>query len=140
PAGTELFVDAEIAVPAALQDVIHEGNVGRIPAKLVVEGANLPTNAAAQQALRAASVTVVPDFVANAGGVVSAAFAMESRYSPFRPETEQIFTTVSHKLRANTAIVLAEAEKLDSTTHHAARSLAQSRVRRAMELRGKPLQ
>jgi glutamate dehydrogenase (NAD(P)+) len=36
--------------------------------------------------------------------------------------------------------VLAEAQKLDSTTHHAARSLAQSRVRRAMELRGKPLQ
>ncbi|WP_237563557.1 Glu/Leu/Phe/Val family dehydrogenase [Arthrobacter sp. H-02-3] len=140
PAGTELFVDAEIAIPAALQDVLHEGNVGGISAKLVVEGANLPTNAAAQQALRAASVTVVPDFVANAGGVVSAAFAMESRYSPFRPETEQIFTTVSHKLRENTAIVLAEAEKLDSTTHHAARSLAQNRVRRAMELRGKPLQ
>ena len=139
PVGSELFVDAEIAIPAALQDVINEGNVGRMSAKLVVEGANLPTNAAAQEALRASAVTVIPDFVANAGGVVSAAFAMDARYSPFRPETEQIYTAVSTKLRSNTNTVLAEAEKLDSTTHHAARTLSQDRVRRAMEYRGKPL-
>ena len=139
PVGSELFVDAEIAIPAALQDVINEGNVGRMSAKLVVEGANLPTNAAAQEALRASAVTVIPDFVANAGGVVSAAFAMDARYSPFRPETEQIYTAVSTKLRSNTNTVLAEAEKLDSTTHHAARTLSQDRGRRAMEYRGKPL-
>lgn len=138
--GTELFVDAEIAVPAALQDVITEANVGRISAKLVVEGANLPTNAAAQTFLREAGVTVIPDFIANAGGVVSAAFAMDARYSAFRPETGQIFSTVSGKLRANTVTVLAEAERLDSTTHHAARSLAQARVRKAMDYRGKRLQ
>ncbi|MEV8181502.1 Glu/Leu/Phe/Val dehydrogenase dimerization domain-containing protein [Specibacter sp. NPDC078692] len=139
PVGQELFVDAEIAIPAALQDVITEDNAGNISAKLVVEGANLPTNAAAQEVLRASSITVIPDFVANAGGVVSAAFAMEARYSPFRPETEQIYSAVSSKLRANTITVLAEAQKLDSTTHHAARTLSQDRVRRAMAYRGKPL-
>lgn len=137
--GTELFVDAGIVVPAALQDVITDQNVGRISARLLVEGANLPTNAAAQDALRAAGVAVVPDFVANAGGVVSAAFAMDARNSPFRPETAQIFTAVSSKLRANTDLVLAEAERHDTTTHEAARALAQQRVRTAMALRGKPL-
>ena len=138
-AGTELFVDADIVVPAALQDVLDGNNASQIKGKLLVEGANLPTNAAAQNALRDAGVTVIPDFVANAGGVVSAAFAMDARYSAFRPETGQIFDSVSSKLRANVSIVLDEAARLDGTTHEAARSLAQDRVRRAMELRGKPL-
>ena len=113
--------------------------MGGISAKLVVRAPTFPTNAAAQQALRAASVTVVPDIRRQrrrrrqcglCHGVP--VFAV-----PFRDRAD-LQPTVSHKLRANTAIVLAEAEKLDSTTHHAARSLAQSRVRRAMELRGKP--
>ena len=86
-AGRELFVDADIVVPAALQDVIDGSSAANIKGRLLVEGANLPTNAAAQNVLRDAGVTVVPDFVANAGGVVSAAFAMDARYSAFRPET-----------------------------------------------------
>ncbi|WP_231556282.1 Glu/Leu/Phe/Val dehydrogenase [Cryobacterium sp. MLB-32] len=137
--GTELFVDADIVVPAALQDVLTESNVSRVRGTLLVEGANLPTSAGAQQMLRRAGVTVVPDFIANAGGVVSAAFAMDARYSAFRPQTEQIFTTVSAKLRANTLTVLDEASRQDLTTHEAATTLAQTRVRAAMDLRGKRL-
>jgi glutamate dehydrogenase (NAD(P)+) len=137
--GDELFVDAEIAVPAALQDVIDASAAERMGARLVVEGANLPTSPEAQQVLLRRGVTVVPDFVANAGGVVSAAFAMDARYSPFRAATESIFTTVSEKLRANTVTVLEAAESRSVTSHEAARSLAQERVRAAMLLRGKPL-
>jgi glutamate dehydrogenase (NAD(P)+) len=137
--GSELFVDAAILVPAALQDVINASNVGRIKARLLVEGANLPTDAVAQAALRSSGVTVIPDFVANAGGVVSAAFAMDARYSAFRPATEQIFNTVSDKLRVNTVTVLTEAARMNNTTHAAARFLAQERVRKAMRLRGKSL-
>jgi glutamate dehydrogenase (NAD(P)+) len=137
--GSELFVDAAILVPAALQDVVNASNVGRVKARLLVEGANLPTDAVAQAALRSSGVTVIPDFVANAGGVVSAAFAMDARYSAFRPATEQIFNTVSDKLRANTITVLTEATRMNSTTHAAARFLAQERVRKAMRLRGKSL-
>lgn len=137
--GSELFVEAAILVPAALQDVINASNVSRVQARLLVEGANLPTDAAAQVALRSAGVTVIPDFVANAGGVVSAAFAMDARYSAFRPATEQIFDTVSDKLRVNTTTVLTEAARMNSTTHAAARFLAQERVRKSMRLRGKSL-
>lgn len=137
--GSELLVDADIAVPAALQDVIGAGNAGEIKAGLLVEGANLPTSPQAQALLHARGVTVIPDFVANAGGVVSAAFAMDARYSAFRPETEQIFTAVSAKLRANTNQVLEETLRRGGTSHEAARALAQERVRVAMELRGKPL-
>ncbi|MCW2130863.1 Glu/Leu/Phe/Val family dehydrogenase [Arthrobacter sp. VKM Ac-2550] len=138
-AGTELFVDADIVVPAALQDVIDDTNAGDIRGRLLVEGANLPTSPEAQAVLRDAGVTVVPDFVANAGGVVSAAFAMDARHSAFRPETGQIFETVSSKLRANTVQVLEETERRGGTSHEAARGLAQERVKRAMQLRGKPL-
>src|SRR5699024_8090066 len=70
--GQELFIDADIVVPAALQNVITASSVGNIQAKLLVEAANLPTDVAAQHALREKGVTVVPDFIANAGGVVSA--------------------------------------------------------------------
>ncbi|NMR29139.1 Glu/Leu/Phe/Val dehydrogenase [Arthrobacter sp. SF27] len=138
-AGRELFVDADIVVPAALQDVISESSAADIKGRLLVEGANLPTNAAAQAVLRDAGITVVPDFIANAGGVVSAAFAMDARYSAFRPETGQIFEAVSTKLRANAVQVLDETGRRGGTSHEAARGLAQERVKRAMELRGKSL-
>lgn len=137
--GAELFVDADIVVPAALQDVIDTSNVRQINAGLLVEAANLPTSQKAQAMLREAGVVVIPDFVANAGGVISAAFAMDARYSAFRPETEQIYDTVSTKLRANTAQVIHETERRGSTSHEAARALAEDRVKRAMDLRGKPL-
>lgn len=137
--GEELYVDAEIVIPAALQDVIDGRGASALRAQLVVEGANLPTSPKAQEVLRERGVSVVPDFVANAGGVVSAAFAMEARYSPFRPETGAIFATVSEKLRGNTVQVLQEARSRSVTTHQAARALAQERVGEAMRLRGRSL-
>jgi glutamate dehydrogenase (NAD(P)+) len=134
--GQELFTPADILVPAALQNVISERNVADIKAKLVVEAANLPTNAGAQTAMREKGITVVPDFIANAGGVVSAAFAMESRFSPFRVDPTTILDTVATKLRANAITTLDEAQRHGETTHQAARRLAQERVRAAMNLRG----
>src|SRR5699024_4922952 len=108
--GQELFAQADILVPAALQNVITEHNVGDIKAKLLVEAANLPTNDVAHTALRANGVTVVPDLIANAGGVASAAFAMESRPSPSRVDPATILETVSTKLRANAVTTLEEAQ------------------------------
>lgn len=139
PPGSELHVEAEILVPAARQDVLDAAGAREVTARLVVEGANLPTSPGAQEVLRERGVTVVPDFVANAGGVVSAAFAMDARHSPFRAETDSIFSTVSEKLRANTVRVLDEARVRSVTPHRAARALAQERVRAAMRLRGRSL-
>lgn len=134
--GDELFTDAEILVPAALQDVIDEDAANRLQAQLVVEGANLPTNEAAQKVLSNRGITVVPDFVANAGGVVAAAFAMDNRMSAFRAETANIFTSVSDKLRSNAETVLNFTSESDLTSHEAARQLSQERVLAAMRARG----
>lgn len=134
--GDELFTEAEILVPAALQDVIDEDAANRLQAQLVVEGANLPTNEAAQKVLSNRGITVVPDFVANAGGVVAAAFAMDNRMSAFRAETANIFTSVSDKLRSNAETVLNFTSESDLTSHEAARQLSQERVLAAMRARG----
>lgn len=134
--GDELFTEAKILVPAALQDVIDEDAANRLQAQLVVEGANLPTNEAAQKVLSNRGITVVPDFVANAGGVVAAAFAMDNRMSAFRAETANIFTSVSDKLRSNAETVLNFTTESDLTSHEAARQLSQERVLAAMRARG----
>jgi glutamate dehydrogenase (NAD(P)+) len=135
--GEELVVDCDVLVPAALQDVVDTGVAAEVKAHLVVEGANLPTSPRAQAVLAARGVTVVPDFVANAGGVVAAAFAMDARYSGFRPDPAVVFSTISTRLRANTVTVLAEAARQDLTPHDAGRRLAQDRVGAAMRSRGR---
>ena len=137
PPGQELTVDCDILVPAALQDVIDEKAAHQIKAKLVVEGANLPTSPQAQAVLAERGIAVLPDFVANAGGVVAAAFAMDARYSGFRPETPAIFETISKRLRANAVTVLEEAGRRATTPHIAGRGLAEERVRAAMRSKGR---
>lgn len=137
PAGQELTVDCDVLVPAALQDVISEETAHLIKAKLVAEGANLPTSPQAQEILAQRGIAVLPDFVANAGGVVAAAFAMDARYSGFRPESPAIFRTISDRLRANAVVVMEEAKRRGTTPHLAGRGLAEERVRTAMHSKGR---
>lgn len=79
PCGRKLGADAVIDVPceiwirAARPDVIHAGNVARLQTRLVAEGANIQLTAEAEQALAVRGVLVLPDFIANAGGVICAA-------------------------------------------------------------------
>lgn len=134
--GDELTIEADVLVPAARQDVIDEQLAHQVRARLVVEGANLPTSPAAQRVLADRGVVVVPDFIANAGGVVAAAYSMDSRYSSFAPETDTVLQSVSDRLRRNTTVVLERTQSSDQTTHQTALALAQGRVRKAMQLRG----
>lgn len=135
--GQELFVDAEVVVPSARQDVIDENNVSEIKGKVLVEGANLPTNKLAQDILKERKVTLIPDFIANAGAVVGAGVAMDARYSAFRPDADAILELISEKMRANARTIVEMARADDVTTHEAATTLAQDRVRAAMDLKGR---
>jgi glutamate dehydrogenase (NADP+) len=76
PSGSELddpeellILEVELLVPAALEGAIHEGNADRIQARTIVEVANGPVTSAADEILDEAGVKVVPDILANAGGV-----------------------------------------------------------------------
>jgi glutamate dehydrogenase (NAD(P)+) len=136
PLGTELGVDCDVLVPAARQDVIDTRTARDVKASLVIEGANLPATREALQVLADRKILVIPDFVANAGGIVAAGVAMEARYSPFRPDPQQILSLVADRIRANTAEVLHQAATSGRLPHDAARAIAQSRVRAAMTARG----
>ena len=136
PADTALTVPTDVPVPAAREDVVDDGIALATSARLVVEGANLPTTGTALEILAERGIPVVPDFIANAGGIVAAAHSMDMRYSPFRVDPDDVFAMISTKLRANAAAVLAEAARTEEPPHTAARRLAQQRVLAAMRLRG----
>lgn len=134
PLGAELDLSADILVPAARQDVIDHRRAHKLDCSTVVEGANLPITPAGLQVLAERGIDVVPDFIANAGGVIAAAFAMDARQSAFPPQADAIFAAISSKLRANTLQVLEQAERGGETSHAAARRLAAERVGAAMRL------
>ena len=68
-AGDVFKLDVDILIPAALENQITAANVGDIKAKLIIEGANGPTTPEAHKILHERGVFVVPDILANAGGV-----------------------------------------------------------------------
>jgi glutamate dehydrogenase (NAD(P)+) len=121
--------DCDIWIPAARPDVITEDNVQRLKAKLVVQGANIPVTYGAEKSLHEQGVVCVPDFIANAGGVICA--AME-----YRGATKtQVFETIEEIVRHNTRLVLEEAKTKKILPRDAALNLAIQRVKRAMATR-----
>jgi glutamate dehydrogenase (NAD(P)+) len=119
-------LECEIWVPAARPDVLHEGNIQRLKTKLVAQGANIPLTLGAEHYLHAKGVLCLPDFIANAGGVICA--AMEYHGST---QTEA-FRAIAEKIRDNTQQVLVEAKQDGILPRQAAINLATRRVERAM--------
>lgn len=126
PQDALIDVDCEIWAPAARPDVITAENADRLKARLVVEGANIPCTAEAESRLHDRGVTVLPDFIANAGGVICA--TMEYRGSTQRA----VFDTIRERIGGNTREVLERARVQASTPRAAALTLARERVERAM--------
>ena len=119
-----LDVECDIWIPAARPDVVREDNAHRLKTRLVLPGANIPLTEGAEAALHERGVLVVPDFVANAGGVICA--AME-----YRGATQSAaFAAIEEKIRANVRSVLEAAKARRITPRQAARDLATARVRR----------
>ena len=124
-----LALDCEIWIPAARPDAIREEDAPRVRARLIAPGANIAVTYAAERALAARGVVCLPDFIANAGGVICA--AAEYR----RASEAEAFLEIEARIRANTETVLANAEAKATTPRAAAEELAQERVRQAMATR-----
>jgi glutamate dehydrogenase (NAD(P)+) len=95
-----LELPVDILVPAALEGQITEFNAGRVRAKMVVEGANGPTTPRADEILAERGIYVVPDIVANAGGVVVSYFEWVQDLQSFFWEESEVNTRL-HRILTN---------------------------------------
>jgi glutamate dehydrogenase/leucine dehydrogenase len=121
--------DCDIWIPAARPDVITLDNCERLKARLVLQGANIPITREAELALHKRGVLSIPDFIANAGGVICAAVE-------YHGGTESgAFATIREKILANTKETLARAKRDRVAPREAAETLAKERVRQAMSYR-----
>jgi len=118
PREAVIEADCDILIPAARPDVITEGNAERIRARLIIEGANIPATARAEESQHRRGVMVVPDFIANAGGVISAAVEYHQGSEP------QALAAIEDKIRRNTAEVLSRARAEATTPRGAATAMA----------------
>ena len=129
--GTEGIIDVpcDIWIPAARPDFLTRENAGRIQARIVAQGANIPCTAEAEADLEARGVLVLPDFIANAGGVICAA-------AEYHGSSESAaFAAIEEKLRKNTALVIEKSRRTGGSTREAGVALAMERIRNAERAR-----
>ncbi len=122
-------IESDIWIPAARPDVIREDNVAHLKTKIVAQGANIAVTAAAEAALHAHNILSIPDFIANAGGVICAAVEYQGGAQ------RQAFETIEEKIRHNTQAVLEASREQAILPRVAANGLARQRVERAMGYR-----
>lgn len=129
-------LDAEILIPAALEKQITAANVNDIKAKLIVEGANGPTTPEAHKILHERGVFVVPDILANAGGVTTSYFEwVQDRHGYFWTEKE-VNERLEAKMCEAFTVVLETAQKYRVDMRTAAYIVAINRVATVTKLRG----
>jgi glutamate dehydrogenase (NAD(P)+) len=122
-------VDCDVFVPAARPDVLRADNADALRAAVVLPGANIPATAEAEQLLHDRGVFVMPDFVANAGGVICAAVEYHGGTQA------QALATIDERIRANTAEVVALARQDSVAPREAAERLARRRAEEARSYR-----
>ncbi len=132
PQGTKLERDAalniecEIWIPAARPDAVRADNVEQLKTKLVVQGANIPFTSEAEQICHQRNILVIPDFIANAGGVICGAVE-------YRGGTKMMaFQAIEEKIRHNSTLVLEKAVQMGKPPRQVAIELAQKRIQKAM--------
>ena len=136
PAADLLELDCEVLVPAALENVITVDNADRIRARIICEGANGPTTAAADEILAANGVFVVPDILANAGGVTVSYFEWVQDRGGYFWDEETVNSRLERIMERAFDEVLAMAEQHDVSMRTASYMLAIDRVAEVHRLRG----
>jgi glutamate dehydrogenase (NAD(P)+) len=131
-----LELDVDLLVPAAVEGVLHEENAPRVRARVVVEGANGPTSPAADRILAAGGILVVPDILANAGGVIVSYFEWVQANQAYRWNVSEVELRLAERMRTAWHDVSEYSRAHDLTLRAAATSLAVARVTEAHRLRG----
>jgi len=122
-------VPVDIMIPASITDVIHGGNKDKIKAKIIVEAANIPMKEDIEEELFQKGILIVPDFVANAGGVISS-YSEHKGHNP-----KEMFDTVESKIKNTARVVLAESVKRNKNPRKVALEIAENKITEGMKKR-----
>jgi glutamate dehydrogenase (NAD(P)+) len=131
-----LTIPCDVMMPAALGGMIHERNADAIECKRLLEGANSPTTPGADEMLNDKGVYVVPDVMANAGGVVVSYFEWVQNMQHFRWEEREINDKLGNIMRRAFREVDAVAKEKGLTLRHAAYEVGIERVVATAKMRG----
>lgn len=117
-------IQVDILIPGARPNVITDANAANVKAKLIVEAANVPIPINVEKKLAKKGILIVPDFVANAGGVISSYAELQNM------DEKKMFALVEDKIIKNTMLVLERAN--DKDVRAASEAIAKERVENAM--------
>jgi glutamate dehydrogenase (NAD(P)+) len=131
-----LDVDCDVFIPAALGGMIHESNADRLRCRLLLEGANSPTTPKADEILAEKGVMVIPDVMANAGGVVVSYFEWVQNLQHFRWTEDEVNQRLSDIMRRAYGEVSERAREKNLPLREASYELGIERVAEASRTRG----
>ena len=131
-----LALDVDVLIPAAVQNVINRETAPRVRAKIMVEGANGPTTAEGDTILKERGSIVVPDILANSGGVIASYVEWRSGKSGSITPRQEVYDTLRDTIQETFERVVERAGTLNLSYRDAAMVLAVDEVAKAMHDRG----
>ncbi len=131
-----IATDCDVLIPAALGGMIHEGNADRVQCRVMIEGANSPTTPAADAILHDKGIYVIPDVMANAGGVVVSYFEWVQNLQHFRWEEREVNDKLGTIMRRAFREVSTKAKEEGISLREAAFFVGLDRVVTASKMRG----
>lgn len=130
-----LTLDVTVLIPAALENQIHSGNVHEVKARIIAEGANGPTTLPADQVLNDRGVIVIPDILANSGGVIVSYFEWVQNLHGFSWDFDDVIAKLDNKMVTNLHNVWELSQEMKISLREAAFLIAIRRVVQALKLR-----
>jgi len=131
-----LETECEILIPAAVENVINEENAGRVKTKIILEGANGPVTPSAEKLLLDKGVTIIPDIVANAGGIIVCQFERIQGLYDMYWDIDTIHQRLKEKLLKAYEKTVDTASEMDISLREAAWVNALHKVSAAIRMRG----
>ncbi|ODS42154.1 MAG: glutamate dehydrogenase [Candidatus Altiarchaeales archaeon IMC4] len=131
-----LELDVDVLIPAALENVITKKNAAKVKAKVILELANGPTNPEADEILHKKGIFVLPDFLANAGGVTVSYFEWVQNINGYYWSLEEVHEKLDKKMTKAFNDFWAKCQELDVDPRTAAYVVAVEKVAIAMKYRG----
>jgi len=131
-----LTLDCDVLIPAAIEDVITSENASNVRARIIVEGANRPVTSVADEILTDAGKNIIPDILANAGGVIASYFEWAQNIQVFNWELERVNRELDKKMNEAYDVTKAQADRNGGSLREAAFDVAVNRVAETIKIRG----